>query len=161
MADHAQFASPLALYEKLEQVYRQLNGRVSSRCVGSGQGRVLQLLCDADGMTQAEIASALGVSASTASELTDKLLAAGHISRSKAEKDKRRLLIYITDSGREAADAFRQSSQDALRDAFAVLSSDAQAQLLALLTAILEQTPPEGCAVCSAEDDMIRPGKRI
>lgn len=161
MANHAHSASPLALYEKLEQVYRQLNGRVSSRCVGSGQGRYLQLLCGADGMTQAEISSALGVSASTASELTDKLLAAGHISRSKAEKDKRRLLIYITDSGRDAADAFRQSSQDALRDAFAVLSDDAQTQLLSLLTAILEQSPPERCASLSGDTDMIRPGKRI
>ena len=159
MAESASFASPLMLYERVEQVYRQLSGRVSARCVGSGQGRYLQLLLQADGMTQAEISSALGVSASTASELTDKLLAAGHITRSKAEKDKRRLLIYITDSGRAAAEAFRQSSLDALRDAFAVLPDDAQSQLYSLLTAVQEQKAPVDAA-CST-DDMIRPGKRI
>lgn len=158
MADQTQ-VSPLALYEKVEQVYRTLSGKISARCVGSGQGRYLQLLSGSAGLTQAEIASALGVSASTASELTDKLLAAGHITRQKAEKDKRRLLIFITDSGRDAAEAFRCSSVDALRDSFSVLSESAQADLLSLLGSVLEQKAPAGLSAPeSAQADMIRPG---
>ena len=158
MEDTARSVSPAALYEKLEQVYRLLCGKVGSRSLGSGQGRYLQLLLSRDGVTQAEMAALLGVSPSTASELTDKLLAAGHIVREKATGDKRRVLIYITDSGREAAAAFRQESAGALQDAFDVLPADAQAQLYALLCGLLE--PDKPVPAVSAEP-MIRPGKRI
>jgi DNA-binding MarR family transcriptional regulator len=156
--DTARSVSPAALYEKLEQVYRLLCGKVGSRSLGSGQGRYLQLLLSRDGVTQAELASLLGVSPSTASELTDKLLAAGHIIREKAVGDKRRVLIFITDSGREAAAAFRQESAGALQDAFDVLPADAQAQLFSLLCGLLEPDKPVP-AVCA--EPMIRPGKRI
>ena len=39
--DTARSVSPAALYEKLEQVYRLLCGKVGSRSLGSGQGRYL------------------------------------------------------------------------------------------------------------------------
>ena len=109
-------------------------------------------------MTQAELAALLGVSPSTASELTDKLLAAGHIMREKASGDKRRVLIFITDSGREAAAAFRQESAGALQDAFDVLPADAQTQLYALLCGLLEPDKPVSV---SCAEPMIRPGKRV
>lgn len=154
--DAARTISPAALYERLEQVYRLLCGKVGSRSIGSGQGRYLQLLLSRDGLTQAELVPLLGVSPSTASELTDKLLAAGHIVREKDAADKRRVLIFITDSGREAAEAFRQESAGALRDAFNVLPADSQAQLFALLGNLLEPDKP-----CETAEPMIRPGKRI
>ena len=158
MEDAARLVSPAALYEKLEQVYRLLCSKVGSRSLGSGQGRYLQLLLSQDGLTQAELVPLLGVSPSTASELTDKLLAAGHIAREKDASDKRRVLIFITDSGREAADAFRQESADVLQDAFGVLSAAQQAQFFALLSGISE--PDKPCFADAAEP-MIRPGKRI
>ncbi|MBR6314930.1 MAG: winged helix-turn-helix transcriptional regulator [Clostridia bacterium] len=145
------------MYERLEQVYRLLCGKVGSRSLGSGQGRYLQLLLSRDGLTQAELVPLLGVSPSTASELTDKLLAAGHIDRKKDAADKRRVLIFITDSGREAADAFRQESAGALCDAFSVLPPESQAQLFALLGSMLE--PDKSCE--ALPEPMIRPGKRI
>ena len=158
MADAARAVSPAALYEKLEQVYRLLCGKVGSRSLGSGQGRYLQLLLSHDGLTQAELVPLLGVSPSTASELTDKLLAAGHIMREKAVSDKRRVLIFLTDSGREAAEAFLRESAGALQDAFDVLPDEAQSQLFSLLSGILE--PDKLCAAAEAEP-MIRPGKRV
>ena len=151
--------TPAALYEKLEQVYRLLSGKVSSRSVGSGQGKYLQLLCSKDGVSQAELVPLLGVSPSTASELTEKLLAAGLISREKSPEDKRRLLIYVTDAGRAAAESFRQSSAEALADAFAVLDGDEQALLQSLLSRIAE--PDKPVPEISAAPAMIRPGKRI
>ena len=151
--------SPAALYDKIEQVYRLLSGKVASRSIGSGQGRYLQLLCSKDGVTQAELAPLLGVSPSSASELTDKLLAAGLISREKSPGDKRRLLIYLTDAGRSAAESFRLGSAEALGDAFAVLSADAQQSLYLALSRIAEPDMP--VPEVSAVPDMIRPGKRI
>ena len=114
MEDAARSVSPAALYEKLEQVYRLLCGKVGSRSLGSGQGRYLQLLLSRDG---------------------------------------------VTDSGREAAAAFRQESAGALQDAFDVLPADAQAQLFALLCGILEPDKPLPAASCA--EPMIRPGKRV
>ena len=151
--------SPAALYDKIEQVYRLLSGKVASRSIGSGQGRYLQLLCSKDGVTQAELVPLLGVSPSSASELTDKLLAAGLISREKSPEDKRRLLIYLTDAGRAAAESFRQGSAAALGDAFAVLPEDAQQELYAALSRIAEPDMP--APTVSDAPDMIRPGKRI
>ena len=159
MEDFASSLSPAALYEKLEQVYRLLNGKVTSRSIGSGQGKYLQLLCSKDGVSQAELVPMLGVSPSTASELTDKLLAAGLISREKSPEDKRRLLIYITDAGRAAAESFRQGSAEALEEAFAVLSPQAQQTLFASLSRIAE--PDKPAPQLSAAPSMIRPGKRI
>lgn len=150
--------SPAVLYEKLEQVYRLLSGKVTSRSIGSGQGKYLQLLCGKDGVSQAELVPLLGVSPSTASELTDKLLAAGLISREKSPEDKRRLLIYITDAGRDAAESFRQGSAEALADAFSVLSAPAQQSLYASLSRIAEPDKPVSETSASP---MIRPGKRI
>ena len=60
MEDTARSVSPAALYEKLEQVYRLLCGKVGSRSLGSGQGRYLQLLLSRDGVTQAELAALQG-----------------------------------------------------------------------------------------------------
>ena len=160
MEGTARAASPAALYEKLEQVYRLLCGKVGSRSLGSGQGRYLQLLLSRDGVTQAELVPLLGVSPSTASELTDKLLSAGHIKREKAPSDKRRVQIFITDSGREAAEAFREESAGVLKDAFDVLPAESQAELYTLLSRISEPDKPVACAPEPAEP-MIRPGLRL
>lgn len=152
--------SPAVLYEKLEQTYRLLSTKVSSRSIGSGQGRYLQLLLSGDGISQTELVPLLGVSPSTASELTDKLLAAGHITRAKDASDKRRVLIYITDSGKEVADSFKSESAAAVQEAFSLLSAEEQATLYSLLSALTDgEKIAVGAPVC--EDKMIRPGKRL
>ena len=149
--------SPNALYEKFEQVYRLLSAKISTRCIGSGQGRYLQLLLSRDGMSQSELVNALGVSPSSASELTDKLLAAGYITRKKDDADKRKMLVCITDSGKAAAADFQKDFAAAAEEAFGILAPDAKETLLSLLCVMLEQDEPAS-PVCDA---MIRPGKRL
>ena len=149
--------SPAELYEKIEQVYRLLSGKVASRSIGSGQGRLLQLLAEKDGVSQVELVPMLGVSPSTASELTDKLLAGGLIVREKSPEDKRKVLIYLTESGRAAAEDFRKSSAEALQDAFSSLPADMQQSLYDALRQIAEPDVP----VRGNTSVMIRPGKRI
>lgn len=153
--------SSAALFEKLEQTYRLICAKVGSRSIGSGQGRYLQLLLTNDGLTQTELVPLLGVSPSTASELTDKLLAAGHIVRKKAANDKRRALVYITDSGKEAAEAFKAESEHALQDAFSALSAGEQDALMNLLCTLTDSDKPASVSPALANDDMIRPGKRL
>lgn len=152
--------SPAVLYEKLEQTYRLLGTKVGSRSIGSGQGRYLQLLRSGDGISQTELVPLLGISPSTASEFTDKLLAAGYITRAKDPSDKRRILIYITDSGKEVADSFKSESAAAVQEAFSSLSAEEQATLYSLLSAL---TDGEKIALSTpvCEDKMIRPGKRL
>lgn len=152
--------SPAVLYEKLEQTYRQLSAKIGSRSIGSGQGRYLQLLLSGDGISQTELVPLLGVSPSTASELTDKLLAAGHITRAKDPADKRRVLIYITDSGKEIASNFKNESSAALQEAFCVLSREEQDAFYALLCALCDADKP-ACVSFPCADSMIRPGKRL
>lgn len=152
--------SPAVLYEKLEQTYRLLSAKVGSRTIGSGQGRYLQMLLSKDGISQTELVPLLGISPSTASEFTDKLLAAGHITRAKDPADKRRVLIYITDSGKEAAESFRCASASAMQDIFGVLSSEEEQVLFSLLCKLSDG---EGVVALPAQEctGMIRPGKRI
>jgi len=98
-----------------------------------GQGRLLHLLTESEGMQVKDVAEAFDIRPSSASELVAKLEARGLVRIENSTEDRRVRHVYITDAGRD----FVQKMQ-AMRFAhqgffFAGLDADEQDQLLALL----------------------------
>lgn len=107
---------------------RHMGARVSRQ-------RMLSLLCRNGAMTQKEIQQTLGIQAGSLSELAARLEERGLITRERDEKDKRRILLHLTDAGREMA---RQGTQVGDAELFACLSTEEQDALRVMLNKIAD-----------------------
>ncbi|OAB33068.1 hypothetical protein PMSM_16040 [Paenibacillus macquariensis subsp. macquariensis] len=66
-----------------------------------GQGRILAFLRMKDGISTKDLSYMLDIRVSSLNELLAKLEKAGYITRKPSEKDKRIMLIYLTQKGQE------------------------------------------------------------
>lgn len=66
-----------------------------------GQEAVLKLLCEADGRTMGDLASALRVRPPTASKTIARLTTQGLVERRATDGDGRLVRVFLTDAGRE------------------------------------------------------------
>lgn len=64
-----------------------------------GQEILLMHLWDKDGQTQSELISKMGLDASTVTKMVQRLEAEGHISRTPSERDRRAIIVKLTQSG--------------------------------------------------------------
>lgn len=78
-----------------------------------GQGRVLHIIADNNGLNQKELAELLDIRSASMSELLNKLERSKLITRAKDEMDKRVTRVFLSSDGRELVD----SSQN--QDSFA------------------------------------------
>lgn len=117
-------------------------GRLLSHCLGKhrGQGRILRILCEHGQMSQKELQALLHIQAGSMSEIAAKLEGKGLITRIRDEADKRKILLSVTERGREQvterdeaairrqrAELFSgltQEEQDSLRGLLDRLSAD-------------------------------------
>ena len=97
--------------------------------------RVLSLLSQRGEMSQRELREVLGVQAGSFSELAARLEERGYISREKDPADRRRILLRLTEAGRERA-ARDSRARDA--ELFCALTEAEQAQLRGLLQKIAD-----------------------
>ena len=108
-----------------------------------GQGRVLALLKMQPEISQKELAFLLDIRPQSLGELLNKLAANGYIKREPSEKDRRMMLIKLTEAGRKAAEQNQgQLEED---DFFAALTFAEQKefnQSLLKLVASLEAKLP-------------------
>ncbi len=65
-----------------------------------GQGRILALLKKADNLTQKELAYLLNIRQQSLGELLRKLEQGGYITREPSQKDKRAMMIRLTEKGK-------------------------------------------------------------
>ena len=94
-------------------------------------GLVLSMLADSEAaVAPKEIADKLIISRATATGLVNSLEKRGYVRRGQHPSDRRSVLVEITDSGREVADAFRPIVHQQQRQWFEVLSAAEQAQLI-------------------------------
>ena len=107
---------------------RHMGARVSRQ-------RMLSLLCRNGAMTQKELQQTLGIQAGSLSELAARLEERGLITRERDERDKRRILLHLTDAGREMA---RQDAQVGDAELFACLSAEEQDALRVMLNKIAD-----------------------
>ena len=121
-----------ALYALYFRCSHILSRRVGIRV---SRQRVLSLLSQKGEMPQRELREALGVQAGSFSELAGRLEERGFLTREQDPEDRRRILLRITEAGRERAE---KDSHARDQELFCALSETEQAQLRALLQKIAD-----------------------
>lgn len=88
----------------LVQVERQMARRIEATLALDGltvdQWRVLHLLADGAGRTMSAIATAVAVPGPTLTKLVDRLVDAAAVYRLADVRDRRRVLVFLSDDGR-------------------------------------------------------------
>lgn len=101
---------------------------------GRGQVRLLQLLVDSPaGLTNAEIAEILDIRPSSVSATLSRLEEAGLIVREPSSRDKRVVIVRLSEKGQKMASHRDQGVADLADQLFGNLSDDEQAELQRLL----------------------------
>lgn len=67
----------------------------------SSQALVLRQIGSAQGMTPSAVAAALRFGQATITNIVDKLVAAGLVTRTRSDNDKRQILVQVTKEGRQ------------------------------------------------------------
>lgn len=128
---------------------REMMGRhhnMSSFNPHRGQGRIMSLLKMQPEISQKDLSFLLDMSKQALAELLGKLEAAGYITRTPSETDKRVMMIRLTEAGRVAADAIEKEG-NASDSVFSCLSKEEQATFRNFLQRLIfagEQKLPEG-----------------
>lgn len=99
-----------------------------------GQARILQLLQERDGTSQKELQEQLGIQPGSMSEIAAKLESKGLVARGRAEADRRKILLSLTEEGRAW---LARQDEDHVRkrraELFSALAPEEQQALGALL----------------------------
>ena len=101
-----------------------------------GYGYVLDALKDDRGMSQQEIADAIGIRAQSLSEAISVLEERGFVRREQSECDRRVTLVYITEKGSEKRQELAERREIKAREFFKCLD-DGERDTLCLLLAKL------------------------
>ncbi len=101
--------------------------------IGRGQGLVLRILAEEDGLAQSEITERLDIRPSSLGELVTKLERNGYVERRQNENDKRVINVFLTEKGREAESKFVNPRRAAAKSWFAGLTEEEKAELSELL----------------------------
>jgi len=96
------------------------------------QWRALDLLADGDGHSMTEIAGHVMVPAPTLTKIVDRLVESALVYRRPDERDRRRILVFLSDHGRELHRRLAPEVQRIERELAAQVGPDAP-QLLRLL----------------------------
>jgi DNA-binding MarR family transcriptional regulator len=98
----------------------------------------LYMLGEHDGLTGGALARLLQVQQSSITPLADRLEAAGWIERARDEQDRRKVWLCPTAAGRDVLERTVEVARQAVREAFAPLSTGSAAALAALLGEVVE-----------------------
>lgn len=98
-----------------------------------GYGHILDLLSKNDGLSQREIAEALGIRPQSASEAITSMESQGLVQKQANRQDKRSWLVFITQEGREQQIALRNERISNAKKLFAPLTEEEKLTLFALL----------------------------
>ena len=121
-----------ALYALFFRCSHILSRRVGIRV---SRQRVLSLLLQRGEMSQRELRELLGIQAGSFSELAARLEERGFLTREQDPADRRRILLRLTEAGRERAVRDSEARDEEL---FCTLSQEEQAQLRTLLQKIAD-----------------------
>lgn len=98
-----------------------------------GQIRILKLLSEKGNITQKELLEILTLKSGSVSETVKKLENQGYITKKKDEQDKRKVIITLTDEGRNFLETQLQINSEQEKVLFNSLTADEQAELEELL----------------------------
>ncbi|WP_298501602.1 MarR family winged helix-turn-helix transcriptional regulator [uncultured Methanobrevibacter sp.] len=90
------------LYHKLIFINESLKKRnANNKNTSRGQGRILAILKHREGLSTKELSEILNIKVPSLNETLNKLIKNGYIRKEASSEDKRVLLIYLTDKGRD------------------------------------------------------------
>ena len=136
------YESEMSREERLSMLLRICGRRLyHSSCAGRTQSRVLQLL-DVGDISQKDLQDRLQIQPGSVSELITKLEFKGLLIRRRNESDRRKVLLSLTEEGRQAARAARERGDTAVR--FDSLAWEEQGELIRLLEKLIEGWREEG-----------------
>lgn len=98
-----------------------------------GQGRLLGILLEHEGMSLKEIVHKMDIRPSSAGELVDKLVQQGLVTKRNDGEDKRVYRVYLTGSGREEAQSKKEHFKGLCSELFSGLEAEDMEQLEKLL----------------------------
>jgi DNA-binding MarR family transcriptional regulator len=112
------------LLEACERAVEELGSAVPP-----AQMRALLIIGGSGGLNLSRLAGALGASASAASRLCDRMVAAGLLTRDRASASRREIVLVPTESGRRLAEWVRGRRRAALGEVLAAMSPDGREAL--------------------------------
>jgi DNA-binding MarR family transcriptional regulator len=117
----------------------------ASQDVTLPQYRTLVVLAEGGPSRLADLASALGVSPSTATRMCDRLVRKGLVTRTRDELDRREVNLAVTQAGRQVVDEVIDGRRREVREMLRSIPTDARGQLLESLQVLAEAAgePPE------------------
>ena len=89
------------LYHKfifINQILKKRNA--NDKTITHGQGRIIAILNKKDGISTKELSEILNIKVTSLNETLNKLIKKGYLEKKASPEDKRVLLIYLTDKGR-------------------------------------------------------------
>ena len=122
--------------EYLRKLLRRSGSFLYHQANHSQQDEVLRILAECGPMSQKELQEHLSIKPGSASELISKLEDKGRLLRSRDASDRRRVILTLTEKGRNFVGMFRERPVDTL---FADLSESERESLAAILEKLLDR----------------------
>ena len=121
--------------------HQTVHGKVGTR---QGQGKILSILRRENGIGQKELAERLQIRPASLSELLDKMQKSGWIQRQVNERDRRKINVFLTDSGQIVSEQMMEALRDMANGVFGVLNQEEQTQLETLLSKLISELEDSG-----------------
>jgi MarR family transcriptional regulator, organic hydroperoxide resistance regulator len=136
VTDRSESLSP-ALFRAVAKAFKGINAELGRRLephgVHPGQDYMLDELWQEDGIPVGVLAARLGVEVPTAVRTVTRMEAAGLVRREADPADRRRVIVRLTDRGRDLERVVPRILADVTEQATAGMSDDERDQLLRLL----------------------------
>ncbi|MHA1245764.1 MAG: MarR family winged helix-turn-helix transcriptional regulator [Candidatus Thorarchaeota archaeon] len=114
------------LYDFVETLRRlsRMKSFFASEDLSLEEFMVLDLILESDGCSMKDIVNGLTIAASTATGVVDRLVSRGLVERHHSERDRRKVIIELTRTGRQAHEKFRSEALASVEDSVRHLSDD-------------------------------------
>ena len=104
--------------------HRMVMEQARSEGLTSGQPKILEFLLDGDGVEQKVIAAHCEIESATAGSILNRMESAGLIERRRLDGNRRSIYVYLTDSGKKAAERIKEIFAEAEMRAFDGIPTD-------------------------------------
>ena len=99
---------------------KQVGGRIFERILAQrnidafngSQGRILYVLWQQDGVPISELSRETGLAMTTLTSMLDRMEASGLVHRDRGDTDRRKILIYLTESAKALQDKYNDVTQE-------------------------------------------------
>lgn len=134
-------APEVPLTRLIAQVHRLIEGSLSAKLKAKGLSlehfRVLTALAEADGRTMSDLSAWALVDPPTMTKMIDRLVAGGLVYRAPAPDDRRKVLVFISDHGRELQAAGADPARAYEAELMGQLAARDRVELLRILQSLM------------------------